>query len=400
MPFLHDLIDRVTGQKLLSLREILIAFVSALVALTLITVISAKFLSGISVPFIIASMGASAVLLFAVPSSPMNHPWAVIVGHLSSALVGVICAQEIDSIQFAAPIASAVAILVMLYLRCLHPPGGATAMLVVLGSDRVHAAGYQFILTPIAFNIVILLGAALVIRLVSQQLHPRDKSATALEWVNELETGRPLAPHLTLKDVASARAQLDTYIDVNDEELLQLLRLVTHNTHQRRLGELRCYELMLPEPLHAEFGSPLAEVWGWFEQHRLTAVPVVDRARRVIGIVTLNDFIHHAADFPQQSLEARIEALIHTTHELTSNKAEVVGQIMTTPVLTAQESSTVAELLPLLDNRHIHHIPIVEPITNSLACSIAVRSSQFWSEMKVRFKHVKRLCCSRLSISC
>ena len=364
MPFLHDLIDRVTGQKLLSLREILIAFVSALVALTLITVISAKFLSGISVPFIIASMGASAVLLFAVPSSPMNHPWAVIVGHLSSALVGVICAQEIDSIQFAAPIASAIAILVMLYLRCLHPPGGATAMLMVLGGDEVHAAGYQFILTPIAFNIIILLGATLMIRFITQWMHSRDNSATSLEWVNELDTRRLLAPRLTLKDVASARAQLDTYIDVNDEELLQLLRLATHNTHQRRLGDLRCQALMLEEPRYAEFATPLEEVWGWFQQHHITAVPVIDRARRVIGIVTLNDFIHHASNFPQETLEERIKTLIKTliktTHKLTSDKAEVVGQIMTAPAITAQESTRVAELLPLLDNRHIHHIPIVD----------------------------------------
>lgn len=369
---LRDLIDRVTGQQQLSHREILFSFISALTALVLVAVVSKQFLAGFSFPFIVASMGASAVLLFAVPTSPMNHPWAVVAGHLSSAVVGVTCAQYIDSIQFAAPVAAATAILVMLYLRCLHPPGGATAMLIVLGGDKVHAAGYQFILTPIALNILILLCATLVIRLVTRQLRQRERSEMAIEWLNELEKGRPLAPRLTPEDIEAARARLDTYIDVKDEQLLQLLRLATHNIHQRRLGELRCRELMLAEPLCAEFGTPLEEVWGLFQQRHLTAMPVIDRARHVIGIVTLNDFIHHSAPFPQETLEERIKALVQTTTKLTSEKPEVAGQIMTTPAITAQEETRVAELLPLLDNRHIHHVPIVD--ANSKLTGLLSRS--------------------------
>lgn len=356
----RTLFDRVTGQQPLSHREIVLSAVSAVVALLLITFVSKKFLSGFDLPFIVASMGASAVLLFAVPTSPMNHPWAVAGGHLSSALAGVICAQYIGSIEIAAPIASATAILVMLYLRCLHPPGGATAMLIVLGSDEVHAAGYQFILTPIALNVMILLGATLAIRALTRKLRLHDQNEKTLQWLNEMERGRPLAPHPTLEDIGAARARFDTYIDVKDEELLQLLRLATHNTHQRRLGDLTCRELMLAEPLCTEFGTPLEEIWEQFQQHRLTAMPVIDRARHVIGIVTLNDFIHHAASFPQETLEERIAALVQTTHTLTSDKAEVAGQIMTGPAITAREEARVAELLPLLDNRHIHHIPIVD----------------------------------------
>ncbi len=353
-------INRLTGQRQLSHGGILLSAVSVLIAITLIAVISQQFLSGLALPFIVASMGATAVLLFAVPSSPMNRPWAVVVGHLVSAIVGVTCAQQIDAIQFAAPVAAAGAILAMQYLRCLHPPGGATAMLIVLGGDQAHAASYQFILTPIALNILILLGATLVIRWISRQMLQQKRGDTNLQWIDELEQSRPLTPHLTQADIETARAQLDTYIDVKDEALLQLLRLATHNTHQRRLGELRCKELMLPEPLCAEFGSPLKEVWGWFQQHHLTAVPVINRPRHVIGIITLKDFIHHAAAFPQPTLEQRIEALIQPTTGLTSNKAEVAGQIMTSPVITAQESSKVAELLLLLDDRQIHHIPIID----------------------------------------
>jgi len=295
-----------------------------------------------------------------VPTSPMNHPWAVVAGHLSSAVIGVTCAQHIGAPELAAPIAGASALLVMQLLRCLHPPGGATAMLIVLGSDQVHAAGYHFILAPIALNILVLLCATLAISFILRQLRQHGEGAATIAWLSELEQQRPLAPRLTLEDVKAARTRFNTYIDVKDEELLQLLRLATYSTHQRRLGELCCQELMLAAPLHAEFATPLAEVWGWFQQHHLTAVPVLDRARHVIGIITLNDFIHHSAPFPRETLEERIGALIQATPEVTSSKPEVAGQIMTTPAITAKERAKVAELLPLLDNRHIHHIPIVD----------------------------------------
>lgn len=360
MPPLRDSIDRLTGQQRLSHREILLSATSALVAIALIAFISHKTLAGLAWPFIVASMGASAVLLFAVPSSPMNRPWAVVAGHLSSALVGVTCAQYIGTIQYAAPVAVMGAIVAMLYLRAIHPPGGATAMLIVLGGDQVHAAAYQFILTPIALNVLILLCATVVIRAVTRQLRQHDGRETTLQWLNEVEQGRPLAPRLALEDMKAARARLDSYIDVQDEELLQLLRLATHSSQQRRLGDLSCRDLMLAQPLCAEFGTALAEVWQAFQEHRLTAMPVIDRARHVIGIVTLNDFIHHAAAFPLATLEDRIAALVRPTPEITSDKPEVAGQIMTSPVVTAPQETRVAELLPRLDNRHIHHIPIVD----------------------------------------
>ena len=112
---------------------------------------------------IIASMGSSAVLLFAVPHGALSQPWSVLGGHLVSALVGVICARHIPNPTLAAATAVAVAIGAMHYLRCIHPPGGATALGAVVGGDAVHQLGYQFVLTPVLLNaLTILLVAVLV----------------------------------------------------------------------------------------------------------------------------------------------------------------------------------------------------------------------------------------------
>jgi len=101
---------------------------------------------------IIASMGSSAVLLFAVPHGPLSQPWPVFGGHLVSAIVGVTCLKLIPEPMLAAAVAVALATGAMHFLRCMHPPGGATALGAVLGGDVVHQLGYQFVVTPVMLN--------------------------------------------------------------------------------------------------------------------------------------------------------------------------------------------------------------------------------------------------------
>lgn len=111
---------------------------------------------------LVASMGASAVLLFAVPHGPLSQPWSVLGGHVVSALVGVACAQVLAEPMLAAALAVGLAIGAMHYLRCIHPPGGATALTAVVGGDAVHQLGFQFVLTPVMLNAVTILLVALL----------------------------------------------------------------------------------------------------------------------------------------------------------------------------------------------------------------------------------------------
>lgn len=111
---------------------------------------------------IIASMGSSAVLLFAVPHGPLSQPWSVFGGHLVSAIIGVACAKLIAEPMLAAATAVALAIGAMHYLRCIHPPGGATALGAVVGGDVVRQMGFQFVLTPVMLNATTILLVALL----------------------------------------------------------------------------------------------------------------------------------------------------------------------------------------------------------------------------------------------
>ncbi|WP_455234892.1 HPP family protein [Thiogranum longum] len=114
---------------------------------------------------LVASMGASAVLLFAVPHGPLSQPWPVFGGHLVSALIGVACAKLIAPALLAAAAAVALAISSMYYLRCIHPPGGATALTAVAGGEAVHALGFTYVLTPVLLNVLIILAVAFLFNL-------------------------------------------------------------------------------------------------------------------------------------------------------------------------------------------------------------------------------------------
>lgn len=123
-------------------------------------------------PLLVAPLGASAVLVFAVPASPLAQPWPVVGGNTISALVGVAVYRLIPDTGLAASVAVGAAILVMSALRCLHPPGGASALTAVIGSGAVHSAGYGFAFLPVALNSVSLVAIGLLFHRLSRHSYP------------------------------------------------------------------------------------------------------------------------------------------------------------------------------------------------------------------------------------
>jgi CBS domain-containing membrane protein len=114
-------------------------------------------LSGID-EWLMASLGASALLVFALPGSPMAQPWAVIAGNTLSALVGISCLHLIGQPLLALPAAAALSILGMFVLRCLHPPAAAVSLIVVLG----HIGSYRYAFFPVMVDSALLILAGAV----------------------------------------------------------------------------------------------------------------------------------------------------------------------------------------------------------------------------------------------
>lgn len=149
MHWLHGLLPRPIA---VDRAERLRACLGALVGIFATGLVSTWILGPTSVlPMLIAPMGASATLVFGLPSSPLAQPWSVIGGNVISAAIGVACARWIGDPALAAPVAVAASIGAMFALRCLHPPGGAVALGAVLGGARVQAQGFQFALSPVRY---------------------------------------------------------------------------------------------------------------------------------------------------------------------------------------------------------------------------------------------------------
>lgn len=156
---------RVFGSKRSGHLEKWLSGIGGLLAILGVMLISQRQLGLSGSAGLVASMGASAVLLFAVPHGQLSQPWPVLGGHLISAFVGVVCVKMIPSPLLAAPLSVALAIVAMYYLRCIHPPGGATALAAVTGNEVVHGLGFNYILTPVLLNVLVILGVAFVFNL-------------------------------------------------------------------------------------------------------------------------------------------------------------------------------------------------------------------------------------------
>ena len=297
-------------------------------------------------PWLVAPLGASAVLVFAVPSSPLAQPWSVIGGNTLSALVGAACAHFIHDPAWAAAAAVALAIAVMFAFRCLHPPGGASALFAALG-----ATGFHFALFPIFVNSVLLTLAGVVYNGWTGRRYPHAQAQPSAST----ESSR-----FTTADLDAALTHYNQVVDVSRDTLEDLLHYAESAAYQRTFGDLRCGEIMSRQPLAVQFGTPLAEAWSLMRQRRIKALPVTDRAKRIVGIVTVADFMRQADPEVHEVLGQRLKALLRTSGKPYAHKPEVVGQIMTREVRVASEQRHVVELVALFSEEGHHHIPIID----------------------------------------
>lgn len=174
---------------------------------------------------IVASMGASAVLLFAAPHSAFSTPWAVLGGHIISALIGIMCAWLVPNLFIATPLALGLAVVCMYYLHCIHPPGGTTAFIAVMGGPEIHAMGLDYVLFPILVNAGILVAVAMVF---NQLLRAKQEAHVA-----DVEAHLHLPEKYLIRhsDLVYALSEIQSYIDVSEEDLLRIYNLATEHAH-------------------------------------------------------------------------------------------------------------------------------------------------------------------------
>ncbi|MDR3525008.1 MAG: HPP family protein [Acetobacteraceae bacterium] len=314
---------------------------------------------GIAMPLLIAPMGASAVLLFAVPSSPLAQPWSIIGGNVTAALIGVTCARYIDQPLLAAGLAAALAIAAMFALRCLHPPSGAIALTTVLGGPAVTSAGYHFVMVPVALNSAILMLAAIVFNNATRRAYPhRQWPGQGVHHTADPKPTERLGVHR--EDLDAILQEYDQVLDVARDDLEGLFQRAEMHAYHRRFGEITCADIMSRDVVAVQFGTSLQEAWTLLRRHDIRTLPVLDRACRVVGMVADTDFMASSELDVFDDLKACFRRMISLPNSDHAARPEVVGQIMLRGVRSVSESTHIVELVPLMADAGLRHVVVVD----------------------------------------
>jgi len=214
--------------------EKIVSGIGGFFAISGMLIISQLSVGSHAAAIIVASMGASAVLLFAVPHGPLSQPWPLFGGHIISGIIGVTCAKYIPNEVLAASVAVGAAIGVMYYLQCIHPPGGATALSAVIGGSAVHELGYQYVITPILLNVMIIL----FVGILFNAFFPWRRYPTfwhKQKVRNENSVGN--APsNISHEDFVYALSQIDSLIDINEHDLLRIYDIAVKKSQEYNLS--------------------------------------------------------------------------------------------------------------------------------------------------------------------
>lgn len=273
--------------------EKLVSGLGAFLGIALVFYSSTYFLQGNASYLIVASMGASAVLLFAVPHGPLSQPWPLIGGHFFSAIIGVSCAKLIPDVFIAAPMAVGIAVGTMYYLHCIHPPGGATALSAVVGSEAVHQLGYQFVLTPVLINVIAIISVAISFNyLFKWRRYPAYLSRRKPGAGDKTDSSYGAISH---EDFVYALSEFESFIDISESDLLSLYDLVTQ---RHRSANLQHHELKHGHYYsNGEYGDAwsVRQIVDWAEtvasgEEKLIYKTIAGADRRNSGVMSKNEF--------------------------------------------------------------------------------------------------------------
>ncbi len=346
----------------LTVKSKVYALFACFCAIFFIALITHIFALGPEYPMIVASMGASSVILFFIPNSPLAQPWPFAGGQILSAIVGMTCALYIDETASAAATAVGGSVLVMLLFRCLHPPGATTSLAPIMAGPSMTSMGYEFVIQPVALNVFAMLILSIFINRWLFKLNYPTPLEPEQSTDRSTSTGQSLNvnPTVLSSDIEQALSEMDIFIDMSQQNLSDILNKIEMNAFKRIKKDIYCHDIIQTGLDTVEFGDYIEDAWKTMYQKKLKAIPVVDQRHRVIGIVTWHDFFKGIELTPYENFRDHFRQFIQRTTSLSSKKPEAVGQIMTANVATLNENDHIVDLIPLMSTRGYRQIPIVD----------------------------------------
>lgn len=311
-------------------------------------------LRGLGLGWLIAPFGASAVLVYGVPNSPLAQPWPVVIGNMVSALVALAVLTALPQADWAVPLAVGLAIATMLAVRALHPPGGAVALLVALGDTGSSVAT----LATVAGGSVLLVGVGLVWNRAVGRAYPFRQPAQP-------------GPHGTADPAPEARVGLDPadlariledYRQTANLGVADLARLVgaaEQAAAARRMEGFTAADIMSRDLVTVGPEAPLAQVADLFRKRGFTSLPVVGAEDRLLGLIFQIDLIRRAHEDAFRQHHGLIRALTHLI-DRQRKRPPKAGEIMETDTPRIARDTPVGAILPLLADGGAEAVAVVD----------------------------------------
>lgn len=298
--------------------------------------------------YLIAPFGATALLVFAVPNSPLAQPWPAVLGNTLSAALAILVCQAVPDPLVAVPASVGLAVVAMALCRATHPPGGAVAMTVALGADRAAPLGLDFALVPVAAGTVLLVAAAALYARATGRRYPLRQFGEP----GPVGTADPPPPErlgLSRDDLAGILTRYNQSLNLGVEDLARLVAAAEMEAAGRRLAPRTVSAIMSRDLVTVGPDTPLPAVAALFSRHGFTALPVVGDDRRYRGVIFQRHLIARAQD--------RIgPGGRHLRRGLELRAADLMGEHL--PV--AGPDTPIAALLPQLAASGTDAVPVLE----------------------------------------
>lgn len=286
--------------------------------------------------YMIAPFGASAVLLFAVPNSPLAQPWATIVGNTVAALIGVAVCLHVADPALRIALAVGFAVTATILCRALHPPAGAVAMTAAMTPDSIAELGYRFALTPVATGTVLLV----LIATIYARLTGRHYPMRQVEDLNVNRTADPSPSTRSGLSEAELNSLLERYrqnFNLGAGDLARLVGAAELQAAAQRIGPVTAETIMSRDLVTVNVGTGAQEVADLFRRHRFTSIPVTGPGRRFLGMIFQIHLIGAdmlPEDTARSLMEADVPAASRDTPLGTLLALMADGAVDAVPVLT------------------------------------------------------------------
>lgn len=316
-----------------------------------ITLSGSTWLFGLPVTLLLAApAAASAVLMFAASSSPFAQPWPVVGGSLLATFIGISLGLSDIPVVIATVLTGCIVLLCLFGLRCLHPPGGALALIAVAGAQQTTALGYE-LLYPVAFNAVLLVMVALVYNNLTGHAYPKSHRRTQASATDGADLPPSQRLSFTEDDVERALEEFGEYVDVTRDDLAQLIRQTERHALRRSMGEVTAAEVMSRQLHCAAPGDTVEKAWQSLRKHHLRALPVVEPdSRKLLGVITLEDLLRHFRPGGARVGFGRLKLLRGTR----------LRTIMDKPTISVAPDAHMLDLVFLLSEHGLYCLPVVD----------------------------------------